>query len=164
MLAFGKCKSVLPAVSLALLLAATGGAVSTAQSAGPQASGGGRGVSDSLFKAFNGARLGMAAEEVRQILGKPEEQDDAQDYYSLSETRQIRVYYDGDGKANALVASFVGAQSGAPSAEEILGTPVEPGANGSTSGSILRPEEGYRVSYSRTPGDTPMVFITVQKL
>jgi hypothetical protein len=154
-------RSVFSAAVLTTLLVA---AVAGSQSAGAPAPAGGVTDSDAVFQIFKGARLGMKAEEVRKILGRPQEKDDAQDFYVLSETHRIRVYYGADGGATALVASFVGEGSGAPTPEAILGGPAEPTANGSASGSALRPEKGYRVSYSRTAADTPMVFITVQKL
>jgi hypothetical protein len=151
-----RCKSMVSAAALALVLGTTVfGGQSTAAPA-PSA--------ETLFEEFKGARLGMSPSEVRRLLGKPNEKDDAQEFYVLSDVRRIRVYYDSDGHVNALVASFIGKESGAPSPEAILGEPVVAGANGAASGSSFRPKDGYRVSYSRTADESPMVFITVQKL
>jgi len=118
--------------------------------------------SSPLFASFNGARLGMSHEDVRKALGKPKEADDAQDFFELSQSRRIRVYYDSEGKAKALVATYIGSGSSAPTPEAILGTTFASAADGSGSGTVDSPD-GYRISYSRTAGDPAMVFITVQK-
>jgi hypothetical protein len=151
-----RCGIVVSGLMLVTALAMT---ASGGQSTGTPAA-----STESLFKEFKGARLGMPSSEVRRLLGKPEEKDAAQEFYVLSEVRRIRVYYDSEGQVSALVASFIGKDSGAPSPEAILGEPIAPGANGAANGSSFRPEDGYRVSYSRTADESPMVFITIQKL
>ncbi len=119
--------------------------------------------SDAVLEQFKGARLGMSIDEVRQILGKPDEKDDGMDMFFVSNKRRIRVYYDSEHKARALVSSFLGNDSGAPTPEAVLGISLEPREDGSMSGTVRRPEAGYTLVYSRVGGDDPMVLITLQK-
>ena len=116
------------------------------------------------MELFEGIRLGMSRGEVEAQLGKPSEEDKSQAYYERSAQRRIRVYFDANGKATALVASFIGNDTDAPSPESILGTPLHAATDGTVSGVANRATEGYRVSYSRTMGETPMVFVTLQKM
>lgn len=121
-------------------------------------------TTDHLFEQFNGVRLGMNAGEIHKLIGKPDDMDTVQEMFSLSDSRRIRVYYDGDGNARAIISTFIGEKSGAPTPETVLGSAAEPAADGSVSASISRPEEGYSVYYSRIVGDPPLVMITIQKL
>jgi hypothetical protein len=139
--------------------------------------GGGRGPTDETdtppvaradsvkpYGEFKGVRLGMTADEVRSRLGKPESSDKAQDFFVFSEGERARVYYDADGRATAVVASYIGDPSRAPSALSVVGVAIEPDANGAAVKTVSYPERGYKVVYSRTGGETPMVFVTLQKL
>lgn len=121
-------------------------------------------AADDLAKQFRGARLGMARDEIHALVGKPDDKDDQQEVFSISRSRRIRVYYDKDLKASAIVSTFIGDGAGAPAPETVLGTAATPAADGSVSASVRRPEEGYSLSYNRIVADPPMVMITIQKL
>lgn len=119
-------------------------------------------TTDPLFTDFQGVRLGMTATEVRQILGKPRDADESMDYFVFSDERRARVYYDAASKAEAIVATFIGSQSGAPPSEDVLGTGIVLDATGSGSKKIDYPSHGYWVAYSRTAGDDVLVTITMK--
>jgi hypothetical protein len=115
------------------------------------------------FQEYRGVRLGMSADEVRAKLGKPGESDDTQDVFSVSDVENVRVYYDGGKKANAIVIAYSGDVSGAPKPEAVLGEAIEPGPDGTLNKMVRFPDEGFWVSYSRIQGDPPSVFVTIKK-
>lgn len=142
---------LLPANVMSACLAADGGTAPASR------------LSQTPYSEFKGVRLGMTADEVRGHLGKPESSDTTQDYFVFSESHRARVYYDDGGRANAIVASYLGRESGAPDAKTILGVEVEADASGAVTRSVSVPDSGFTVIYSRTGGDEPMVFVTLQK-
>lgn len=151
-------------LSLGVLLASPAVAIPALSEGGAGAPAIPRAQSAPVYSEFRGVRLGMTAEEVRSRLGKPQSSDKAQDFFVFSDHERARVYYDADGGATAIVASYFGKQSNAPSALAIVGEEVEPDSNGAISRTVKHPERGYTIIYSRTGGDTPMVFVTLQKL
>jgi hypothetical protein len=104
----------------------------------------------------------MTAEEVRAKLGKAEEKSDAMDFYVFSDRERARVYYR-DGKATAVIATYLGRDANAPAPKAVLGEEIEASADGSLYKMTPYPQAGYWVAYSRTAGDQPMVIITMQK-
>ena len=115
-----------------------------------------------LYGEYRGVKLGMTAEEVRAKLGKPEEKADEMDFYVFSDTERARVYYR-DGKASAVIATYIGREARAPAPAAVLGEEIEAKADGSMYKMTAYPHAGYWVAYSRTAGDEPMVIITMQK-
>ncbi len=115
-----------------------------------------------LYREYRGVKLGMSAAEVRAKLGKPEEKSDAMDFYVFSDHERARVYYT-DGKATAVIATYIGKDGGAPPPVSVLGSEIEAKPDGSMYQMRPYPQAGYWVAYSRTAGDTPMVMITMQK-
>ena len=153
------------AVITALVLLGASGPVAAAQVSGaavsptPVASAPGP-----HYEEFRGVRLGMTADEARERLGKPKDRDDAMDYYEFSDSQRARVYYDADKRVEAIIATYIGAEGGAPAPEAILGTAVEFASDGSGAKKIDYPAAGYWVAYSRTAGDQPFVMITMKKM
>lgn len=121
-----------------------------------------KGVVEPLYREYKGIQIGMSAEEVRAKLGKPEEKSDAMDFYVFSDKERARVYYQ-DGKASAIIATYMGKNSGAPAPLAVIGTDIEAKPDGSLYQMKTYPQAGYWVAYSRTTGDSPMVIITMQK-
>jgi len=115
-----------------------------------------------LYREYRGVTLGMGADEVRAKLGRPEEKSDAMDFFVFSDRERARVYYQ-DGKVSAVIATYIGKDAGAPAPKAVLGTEIEAKPDGSMYHLTPYPQAGYWVAYSRTPGDSPMVMITMQK-
>ena len=115
-----------------------------------------------LYREYRGVTLGMSASDVRAKLGKPQEKSDVMDFYVFNERERARVYYT-DGKATAVIATYIGKDGGAPPPVAVLGAEIEAKADGSMYMMTPYPQAGYWVAYSRTPGDSPLVMITMQK-
>jgi hypothetical protein len=107
--------------------------------------------------------LGMSAKDARAKLGKPEEKGEAMDFFVFSEKERARLYYQ-DGKVSAIIATYIGKDGGAPPPAAVLGAEIEAKPDGSLYKMVTYPRAGYWVAYSRTPGDSPMVMITMQKM
>jgi len=115
-----------------------------------------------LYSEYRGVKLGMSAKEVRAKLGKPEEKSDVMDFYVFNDRERARVYYT-DGKATAVIATYIGKDANAPAPATVLGTEIEAKPDGSMYQMTPYKQAGYWVAYSRTPGDSPLVIITMQK-
>lgn len=115
-----------------------------------------------LYREYRGVTLGMSAADVRAKLGKPAEKSDVMDFYVFNERERARVYYT-DGKASAVIATYIGKDAAAPAPASVLGAEIEAKPDGSMYRMTPYPQAGYWVAYSRTPGDSPLVMITMQK-
>ena len=115
-----------------------------------------------LYREYRGVTLGMSASDVRAKLGSPEEKSDEMDFFVFSDRERARVYYK-DGKASAVIATYIGKDAAAAAPAAVLGAEVEAKPDGSMYQMTPYPQAGYWVAYSRTPGDAPMVMITMQK-
>lgn len=119
-------------------------------------------AAEPLYKEYRGVSLGMSAADVRAKLGRPQEKSDAMDFYVFNDRERARVYY-ADGKATAVIATYIGKDGGAPPPVKVLGAEIEAKPDGSMYQMKPYPQAGYWVAYSRTGGDAPMVMITMQK-
>src|ERR1044071_7251906 len=115
-----------------------------------------------LYRDYRGVALGMSAADVRAKLGRPQEKSDVMDFYVFNDRERARVYYT-DGKATAVIATYIGKDGGAPPPVKVLGAEIEAKPDGSMYQMKPYPQAGYWVAYSRTGGDQPMVMITMQK-
>lgn len=132
---------------------------------GPQGKtvGTGEAAVEPLLREYKGVTLGMSAGDVRAKLGEPEEKSEAMDFFAFSEQERARVYYR-EGRANAIIATYIGKSGGTPTPLAVLGTEIEAQPDGSQYKMVKYPRAGYWVAYSRIPGDSPMVMITMQKM
>ncbi|HEX6182437.1 MAG TPA: hypothetical protein VFZ44_00905, partial [Pyrinomonadaceae bacterium] len=119
-------------------------------------------AAEPLYHEYRGVTLGMSAADVRGKLGKPEEKSDEMDFFVFSDRERARVYYT-DGKASAVIATYMGKDAAAPAPASVLGAEIEAKPDGSMYQMTPYPQAGYWVAYSRTAGDSPMVMITMQK-
>lgn len=116
------------------------------------------------YKEYKGVHIGMTADEARKKLGNPTDKSDKQDFYAVSDSETVQVFYDNDKKVFAVSVLYMGAGvASAPTPKAVLGTEVEPAADGRIHKMVDYPKAGYWVSYSRTGGDTPIVTVTMQK-
>ena len=116
-----------------------------------------------VFADYRGVTIGMAAEDARSKLGRVEK-GARQDFLVVSERESAQIYYDDQGKVMAVSIDYFGDKSNAPTPEAVLGTALEPKADGSMYQLNRYPNAGYWVSYNRTAGDKPIVTITMQKM
>lgn len=116
------------------------------------------------FSDFKGVRLGMPAEEARKKLGTPRDKGAEQDFYVFNDTEAVQVSYDKKGSVSGISIDFMSGASGVPSCKDVMGTNIEPKADGSMYKMVRYPKAGYWISYSRTAGNPPTVTITLQKI
>ncbi|HLM56876.1 MAG TPA: hypothetical protein VK422_12230 [Pyrinomonadaceae bacterium] len=116
------------------------------------------------FREYKGIKLGMAAAEVRKLLGNPADKGDAQDLFTFGESETAQVFYDNSHNVSAISISYIGDVNKAPTAKVVLGSEAEAKPDGSLYKMIRYPKAGYWVSYFRTSGDSPMVMVAVQKI
>ncbi len=115
-------------VALLLLLALVPVAVAQEDAAAQQPAGetvAAKAVAEPLFRDYKGIQIGMTAKDVRAKLGKPEEKSDEMDFFVFSDKERARVYYR-DGKASAVIATYMGKDNDAPTPLAVLGTDIKP--------------------------------------
>lgn len=118
----------------------------------------------SRFSEYKGVKIGTPLLEARQKLGKPEEENKAQESFAISETENVRIFYDNEEKVNAILITYIGKASGAPPPEQVIGEKITANADGSMYKMVQYPKAGFWVAYSRTSGDDPLTMITIQKM
>jgi hypothetical protein len=115
-----------------------------------------------VYSAYKGIKIGMAANDVRQTLGHPQDKSDALDVFAFSNSEEAQVYYDKSHQVTAISIDYRGAKN-LPSAEQVLGHGIQAKNDGSMYALERYPDAGYWVSYNRTAGNDPLVTITLQK-
>jgi hypothetical protein len=144
--------------------AQTGAQARAANSAKKSADATGVAPEEPPFHEYKGVRLGMSTDEARKKLGNPQNKSDEQDVYSFSDDKEmVQVYYEG-GKVSAIAVMYIGAGEAAPTPKAVFGETVAADADGSVRKMERYPKAGYWLSYSRTPGDAPMVTVTLRKI
>lgn len=113
------------------------------------------------LREYRGVRIGQTTDETRLKLGEPTDKGETQDYYAFSDKEMAQFYYDESHRVRAISITYVG--EGAPSPQSILGSTIEPNANGIIYKLVRYPRAGYWVSYSRTTGDAPIITVVLQK-
>lgn len=118
-----------------------------------------------LFSSYRDVKIGTPASEVRDTLAHYlKAKGDKQDFLVLSDNETAQIFYDSTGKVTAISIDYATKNGHAPTPMDILGTDIEPKADGSMYGLKRYPAAGYWVSYNRTSGESPTVTITMQAL
>jgi hypothetical protein len=116
-----------------------------------------------VFTGYKGIMIGMPTSDVREKLGKANDQTDAEDYWEFSDTESARILYDEKKKVRAISVNYMGGES-VPTPQSILGQPVEAKPDGSIFKKVEYRKDGFWISYVKMAGEDPMVIVTVQKL
>ena len=116
-----------------------------------------------LLKDYRGVSIGMTADKVRSTLNRLKK-DDKLDVYAPSDAESAQIHYDEEGKVMAVSVDYFGDESKAPAPETVVGSSLEPKADGSMYMLKRYPDAGYWVSYNRTAGDKPIITITMQRM
>ncbi len=115
-----------------------------------------------VYKDYKGVRIGMTADEARRKLDGPDTKEKKHDVIQVNDNEMVSLYYDKDAKVRAISVIYTG--KNAPSDMAVLGETVAPGAKGRVYKRKPYPQAGYRISYSRSAGDSPTVIVTMQKM
>jgi hypothetical protein len=118
----------------------------------------------SLFNEYRGVKIGVKADDVRTRLGAPKDKSDTMDMFAFSDSETAQFYYDESTVVKAIMITFQGDVSKAPTAREIFGEDVAPNADGMIFRMERYPKAGYWISYTRTTGSDAMVNIAMQKM
>jgi len=116
-----------------------------------------------LFSEYRGIKIGMPTADVRTKLGKAKEETDAQDQYIFSDNESAQFYYEA-GHVNAIMITYQGDVTKAPTAKDIFGEDVAPNDQGMIFKMEKYPKAGFWISYTRTSGADAMVNIALQKM
>lgn len=120
----------------------------------------------SLFSEYRGVKIGMAIADARAKIGNSKEktQSDSQDQYIFSDNESALLYFDASKNVNAIMITFQGDVTKAPTAKDVFGNDVVPNAEGTIFKMERYPKAGYWISYTRTSGADAMVNIAMQKM
>ena len=80
--------TLLTVAALALLSVVTG-AQTTEHGQHPAAQ-----IAEPVYREYRGVRIGMSKEQVRQKLGTPGDVNDRQDFFNITGTESVQVFYD----------------------------------------------------------------------
>lgn len=117
-----------------------------------------------LFTEYRGVKIGMPAADVRTKLGKAKDETDTQDQYIFSESESAQFYYDATKNVNAIMITFTGDVTKAPTAKDVFGQDLTPNDQGMIFKMEKYPKAGFWISYTRTSGSDQMVNIALQKM
>ena len=118
-----------------------------------------------VFNEYRGVQIGWLADDVRKKLGNPANKDDEQDFYVFGDKETAQFVYDKTThKVVTISVDFMNGATGVPTPQQVFGADVEAKSDGSRYRMVRYPKAGYWITYNRTPGDTPMITITLQKL
>jgi hypothetical protein len=114
--------------------------------------------------AYKGIGIGATADDVRKKLGDPKDKSDPQDLFVFSEEESAQFLYGPDKKVTAIMVTFSGKLTGAPTAKDVFGEDVPPRPDGGISKMVRYPKAGFWISYNKIVGDDSMVSIAMQKM
>ena len=113
---------------------------------------------------YKGISIGMAADDVRKKLGDPKDKSDPQDLFVFSDEESAQFLYGSDHKVTAIMVTFSGKMTGAPTAKDVFGEEVPAKPDGGVFKMVRYPKAGYWISYNKIVGDDSIVSIAMQKI
>lgn len=116
-----------------------------------------------LYGEYKGVRIGMSAGEARAKLGQPTQIVENLDFYVVSTSETVQIFYDDAHKVTAISIDYVGDQGGAPGYKAIVGTDIQVNPDGSMYKLVRYDQLGFWVSYNRTATVVPVITVTIQK-
>ena len=119
-----------------------------------------------LVQDYQGIKIGMTADEVRDKLGKPASSDETGLFYEFSDDERAQIGLDADKKVRLIVAFYAADHAKRPQYSDVFGTdaPAPAKEDGSVYNLIQYPQAGYWVAYSKAAGKDALVIVTMQKL
>ena len=116
-----------------------------------------------VFSSYMGVTIGMPSAESRKKLGKASDESDDQEHFEISPKEYVDIYYDTDKTVKAISISYTD-PAAAPLPKAVIGSDIQPRANGSLFQMVRYPDSKIWVSYSKTAGEGSMVSVTISKL
>jgi hypothetical protein len=113
---------------------------------------------------YKGIMIGMAADDVRKKLGEPKDRSDPQDLFVFSDEESAQFLYGPDKTVTAIMVTFSGKMTGAPTPKDVFGEDVPAKSDGGIFKMVRYPKAGYWISYNKIIGDGSIVSIAMQKL
>lgn len=113
---------------------------------------------------YKGVNIGMSADDVRKKLGDPKDRSDPQDLFIFGDNESAQFIYGPDKKVTAIMVTYSGNLSTAPTAKEVFGEDVAAKPDGGVSKMVRYPKAGYWLSYNKIAGDDSIVSIAMQKM
>lgn len=123
------------------------------------------GEEEPRFHEYRGVEIGWLADDVRKKLGTPIDKNDEQDFYVFGDKETAQFFYDKTThKVTAISIDFLNGSNTVITPQQVFGADFEAKPDGSKYKMVRYPKVGYWISYSKTPGDSPLVTVTIQKL
>lgn len=116
------------------------------------------------YSDYKGVRIGMSTDEARAKLGQPTQEFENQDFYVVSETETVQIFYDATHRITAISVDYLGDKSGAPDYKGIVGANIQVKPDGSMYKLVRYEQLGFWVSFNRTAGDLAIITVTIQKM
>lgn len=113
---------------------------------------------------YKGIGIGMLADDVRKKLGEPRDKSDPQDLFVFSDEESAQFLYDSGKKVTAIMITYSGKMTGAPTPKDVFGEDVPAKSGGGVSRMVRYPKAGYWISYNKIVGDETIVSIAMQKM
>ena len=117
-----------------------------------------------LFREYRGVELGMAADDARRKLGGPKDKGDEQDFFVINDKETAQIVYDKAHKVVTISVDYVTGAADVPTPKKVFGSDIPVKPDGSMYRMVRYTKAGLWVSYNRTPGDSPLISITIQKI
>lgn len=117
------------------------------------------------YSSYKGVTLGMATDEARTKLGSPKEKSDLQDYFEVSQSESVQVYYHPvSHTVTAVMVTYTGNLDGVPTPRDIFGEDAQAQPDGGIFKKVDYPKAGFWITYNKTGGDDPMIIIALNKM